>query len=419
MPRELYIVDGCRTPFTKIGTKLADEPVQNLGISTAKHLISSNSLDVNLIDHVVYGCVNQPATAQNVARVISVKSGIPHCVPAVSVHRNCASGFESITYAYDKAQANKGDVFLVGGVESMSQMPFLYNESGKNKFSKLGTSRTVGQKIKTLLSFRPSDFAPDIAIKLGLVDPLCDLGMGQTAEKIARQFGISRKEQDEFAVRSQRGAIIHKQFLDEEIAPFYKTNNNCLRSYNGEIVSTDNGPREPSIKLFNLKPIFDRKEGTVTAGNSSQITDGGVSLLLMTKEGLEKTNSTPIGELVDYSYVGCDPSTMGLGPVYSTQQLLERSNVSLDDFDLFEINEAFAAQVLGVLKLMKETVGEIPLNKLNLQGGSIALGHPLAASGSRLVLTMLHQLRRDKKENGLVTACVGGGQGGTLWLKAL
>ena len=139
----------------------------------------------------------------------------------------------------------------------------------------------------------------------------------------------------------------------------------------------------------------------------------------MTKEGLEKTNSTPIGELVDYSYVGCDPSTMGLGPVYSTQQLLERSNVSLDDFDLFEINEAFAAQVLGVLKLMKETVGEIPLNKLNLQGGSIALGHPLAASGSRLVLTMLHQLRRDKKENGLVTACVGGGQGGTLWLKAL
>ena len=417
MRRRLYIVDGYRTPFTKIGTELSNEPVQNLGISTAKHLLASTGIDPSQIDHVVYGCVNQPADAQNVARVISVRSGVPKEVPAVSVHRNCASGFESITYACDKANNDKGDIFLVGGVESMSQMPLLFSKIAQTKFGKLMSSRSIAQKIKSALKFRPSDFAPEIAIKLGLVDPLCGIGMGDTADKVAREFNVSRRDQDAFAQRSHNGALLYEDHLRDEISPYYKTNDNCLRSHSGDIVEKDNGPRPPSDKLFKLKPIFDRREGTVTAGNSSQITDGGVSLLLMTEEGLHKTGMDPIGVIVDYAYAGCEPATMGLGPVFSTDKMLKSTGANINEFDLIEINEAFAAQVLAVLKLAKDTFGEIPLDKLNLQGGSIALGHPLAASGSRLVLTMIKQLINNNLNKGLVTACVGGGQGGTLWIE--
>ena len=417
MRRKLYIVDGYRTPFTKIGTDLADEPVQNLGISTAKHLITKTGLDPSDIDHVCYGCVNQPADAQNVARIISVRSGVPKHVPAASVHRNCASGFESVTYACDKANNDKGDVFLVGGVESMSQMPLLFNKESKTKFGRLMSSKSIVQKLKNAIKFRPSDFLPEVAIKLGLIDPLCGIGMGDTADKVAREFNITRREQDLYSQRSHNGALLNKQQLKNEIAPYYKTNDNCLRSYSGDIVENDNGPRPPSDKLFKLKPIFDRREGTVTAGNASQVTDGGVSLLLMTEEGLNKTGMDPIGVINDYAYAGCEPATMGLGPVYSTDKLLKENNVSIDNFDLIELNEAFAAQVLAVLKLAKDTFGEIPTSKLNLQGGAIALGHPLAASGSRLILTMLHQLKNNDLTKGLVTACVGGGQGGTLWIE--
>lgn len=413
----MYIVSGNRTPFTKMGTDLSNEPVQNLGISTAKHLISSTGLDVSHIDHVIYGCVNQPADAQNVARVIAVRSGVPKHVPAVSVHRNCASGFESITTACEKANNDKGDVFLVGGVESMSQMPLLFSKNSQKKFGRLSASKTAISRLKSLVKFRPSDFAPQIAIKLGLIDPLCDLGMGDTADKLAREFGISRKSQDLFAQRSHKNALAQRTNLNNEISPYFKTLDNCIRSHSGEVIDHDNGPRPPSDKLFSLKPIFDRREGTVTAGNASQVTDGGVSLLVMTEEGLNKTGATPIAEIVDYAYAGCEPATMGLGPVYSTQKLIEENNISLDKFDLFEINEAFASQVLSVLKLFKDTIGEVPISKLNLQGGAIALGHPLAASGSRLVLTMINQLKTNNLENGLVTACVGGGQGGSLWVK--
>ncbi len=419
MERKLYIVCGYRTPFAKIGTDLSDEPAYNLGVSPTKHILTQTGLDPHLIDHVVFGCVNQPADAQNIARVIGVRSNIPTTVPAVSVHRNCASGFEAITYACDKANNNKGDVFIVGGVESMSQMPLLYNKCARKNFGNLMSSRSIGQKLKAICKFRPSNFIPDISIKLGLVDPLCGLNMGDTADKLAREFGISRKDQDLFARRSHANALLSKKDLQKEISPYYITSDNCIRSFNGKVIESDNGPRPPSNKIFKLKPIFDRKEGTVTAGNASQITDGGCSLLLMTEEGLKKTGMVPKAVITDYAYAGCDPVSMGLGPVYSTEKLLQQTNMNVNDIDLFEINEAFAAQVISVLKLSKTKFGEIPIGKVNVQGGAIALGHPLAASGARLVITMMNQLITSNLNRGVVSACIGGGQGASLTIECV
>jgi acetyl-CoA C-acetyltransferase/acetyl-CoA acyltransferase len=411
MVRDFYIVDGYRTPFCKFNTHLSHELTHELGVSPAKYLLTKTCVDPELIDEVIFGCCNQPAdTIGNIARTIGVRSGVPERVPAVTVHRNCASGLEAITYAYDKAQAGKGDVFLVGGIESMSRAPFLFSQEAVKKFTSLSRSKTIGQKLTSISKFRPSDFSPLVSLKLALVDNLCDMGMGHTAELLAREYSISREEQDEYAVQSHDKALAARHQLSKEIAPFHITNDNCIRSYTDKVVTTDNGPRSDSNlgKLGSLKPIFDRKEGTVTAGNSSQVTDGGVALLVMTQEGLKKTGATPIARVCDYAYSGCDPKRMGLGPVNAINKL----SFDLEDADLVEINEAFAAQVLACLKHL-----DIPSEKLNVNGGAIALGHPLAASGARLVMSAAKQLTYTTKTNAVVSMCVGGGQGGALWMR--
>lgn len=415
LPREIYIVDGYRTPFTKFHTDLGDEPPYLFGSTPAKYLFHKTGVDPSRVDEVVFGCCNQPAnTIGNIARLIGVRSGVPESVPAVTVHRNCASGFEAITYAIDKACTGKGEVFLVGGVESMSQAPFLYKKEAVQKFTKLSRSKTLSSKLANALSFRPSDFSPEVSLKLALVDGLCDMGMGQTAELLARENDISREQQDEFAAWSHEKAIRGAFDLSEEIAPFYNTRDNCLRSHNGNVIRADNGPREDSTveKLAKLRTVFDRN-GTVTAGNASQVTDGGAALLLMTKQGLLDTGAVPLAKITDYEYAGCDPCRMGLGPVYSTTKLAGRNkDFRIQDMDLVEINEAFAAQVLACLKQL-----DVPKDKLNVNGGAIALGHPLAASGARLAITAAKELKRRNKLNALATLCVGGGQGGALWIQ--
>ena len=224
LPKEIYIVDGYRTPFSKFNTDLQDEPPYLFGTSPAKHLFLQTGIDPSRVDEVVFGCCNQPAnTIGNIARLIGVRSGVPEDVPAVTVHRNCASGFEAITYACDKAAAGKGNIFLVGGVESMSQAPFLFNKDAVKKFTNLSRSRSVTSKVKNALSFRASDFSPEVSLKLALVDGLCDMGMGHTAELLAREYNISRKQQDEFAAWSHKKAIEGKSNLEDEIAPFYNT----------------------------------------------------------------------------------------------------------------------------------------------------------------------------------------------------
>jgi acetyl-CoA acetyltransferase family protein len=414
MAKTMYIVDGLRTPFCKMGTDFADEPAQLLGIASVKALLAKTGVSPEKIDETIFGCVGQPADAMNIARVIAVRSGIPTTTPAYTVHRNCASGLEAITQAYEKANAGKGDVFMVGGVENMSRYPLLYPHSMAKKLSQLARSKTIIQKIKSICNLRIQDFTPKIALKLGLSDVLCDMNMGETAELIARENGITREEQDMFALNSHRKVLLGYHKLAEEIASVYCTYDNCIRSFNNTVVTTDNGPRESTMStLERLRPLFDRKEGTVTAGNSSQITDGACALLLMTKKGLKDTGCTPIGRIMDYSYTGCDPSRMGLGPVKAVEKLTSNSEFKLENMDLVEINEAFAAQVLACQKYL-----HVPEDKLNVNGGSIALGHPVGATGARLVLTLLKELNRQQLKSGLATLCIGGGQGGAIWLEA-
>jgi len=414
LPKEIYIVDGYRTPFAKFHTTLGDEPPYLFGSSPAKHLFLQTGIDPSRVDEVVFGCCNQPAnTIGNIARLIGVRSGVPEEVPAVTVHRNCASGFEAITYAADKACAGKGNVFLVGGVESMSQAPFLFNKEAVQKFTKLSRSRSLSSKVKNALAFRPTDFSPEVSLKLALVDGLCDMGMGQTAELLAREYNITRTQQDEFAAWSHKKAIEGKSNLSDEIAPFYSTRDNCLRSHNGTVLYDDNGPREDSTvdKLGKLRTVFDRN-GTVTAGNASQVTDGGAVLLLMTKQGLMDTGATPIARVIDYAYAGCDPRRMGLGPVKAIEKLTKQTDFNLNNMDLVEINEAFAAQVLACQSHLN-----VHEDKLNVNGGAIALGHPLAASGARLAITTAKELKRRNKRDACASLCVGGGQGGALWIQ--
>ena len=427
MTTPLYIVDGVRTPFCKMGTALADADAVELGRTAVAAVLARTGLDPGQIDEVIFGCVGQPADAANVSRVIALRAGVPEHVPALTVHRNCASGFEALTQAADKIAAGRGDIFLVGGTESMTRYPLLYNERATKKYGALAKAKTASQKMAALLGFRPADFVPRVTLQLGLADPVCGCNMGQTAETLARDWRISRDAQDEFALRSHQRAAAAKPKLAEETWPVYPRGTRKPAA-----VSEDNGVRENQTMeaLAKLRPVFERRGGTVTAGNASQITDGAVALIVMSEAGLRRTGLTPLGRLVDYAYAGCEPARMGLGPVYAIARAEQRSGLGLKHAELIEINEAFAAQVLACRAAAESAefgrkhlgragaLGEIPRETLNVNGGGIALGHPVGASGGRLVLTALKELRRRRAKRALVSLCVGGGQGGALWLEA-
>jgi acetyl-CoA acetyltransferase family protein len=399
--KRLAIIDGVRTPFCKVGTDLRSLTAHDLGRIVVNELLKRTGFDPGKISQVIFGNVAQPAEAGNIARVIALNAGIPHEVPAYTVHRNCASGFEALTSAYEKMVAGQGDVFVVGGTESMSNIPLLYRPSTARKFAALAKAKTLGQRLAGRLAFRPSDFTPRSALTLALTDPTCGLTMGETAELLVRDFQISREEQDRFAFESHRRAAAARDKLRDEIVPV-----------NG--VAGDNGVRENQTMeaLGKLRPIF-TKDGTVTAGNASQLTDGAVALLVTTEDKAQQ----PLGYLHGYAYVGCEPRRMGLGPAYAIPKAL--GSTCWDDIGLVEVNEAFAAQVLAVERLLKQEFG-LAMNRerLNVNGGAIALGHPVGASGARLVLTLLKEMKRRRVRFGLAALCVGGGQGGALVLES-
>jgi acetyl-CoA C-acetyltransferase/acetyl-CoA acyltransferase len=416
--KPLYIIAATRTPFCKMGTDLSAFTADDLGRAAVTALLTETGIDPGELSEVIFGCVAQPAEAANIARIIALRSGIPAHVPAVTVHRNCASGMEAVTTAHQRIAAGQGDLFLVGGTESMSHIPLLFPHEAAVHFADLNRAKSSGQKISAAASFNFSDFKPRVGLELGLTDPFTGLIMGDTAEILSREFHITREAQDRFAALSHAKALAHRDQLNSEISPFFS---------NGNAITEDNGIRTDSTleKLGTLRPIFDRTTGTVTAGNSSQITDGACALLVGTEAAANRLGLDPLGLLTAYAYSGCDPARMGLGPVHAIARAKQLSGLTPDDADIIEINEAFAAQVLAVLASLKNPAThhldlpayDIPAEKLNRLGGAIALGHPVGATGARLILTALSQLHETGGKRALATLCIGGGQGAALYLE--
>ena len=307
----------------------------------------------------------------------------------------------------------------------MSGIPLLFRQEAKQVFEAIARSRSGLGRLRHLLRFRPRHFKPVIALLKGLTDPVCGMIMGETAELLAREFGISRVQQDAYALESHLRALAARERLADEIVPYY------VPPTNRSVVTQDVGPREgQSLKaLSRLRPFFDRSNGTVTPGNSCMVTDGAAAVVVMSGKAARRLTIEPLGSLRSYAYAGLDPERMGLGPVYAAPKALAKAQLSLSDMDLIELNEAFAAQVLACLEAFRskefaqehlgldEPVGTVDPQKLNVNGGAIALGHPVGSSGTRLVLTLLKELARRNKRLGLATLCVGGGQGGALVLE--
>ena len=419
----IAIIDGLRTPFCKAGTHLSHLEADDLGAECIKELVQRSQVNSDTIDQIIIGNVSQPVKAANVARVIALKAGLNKYIPAVTVHRNCASGMQSVTDGCNYIHVGQAKTALVGGTESMSNIPFVYRKEFKVVLESFMAAKSIGAKIKALSMFRWKYLNPIIGLKEGLTDPVCGLIMGLTAENLAREFQIDREEQDQFALQSHArvAKAIHEKRFEHEIMTMPNKSDS-------DVITEDNGVRQNQTidALQKLKPYFDRVNGTVTVGNSSQITDGAAALILMSEEEAKKRKLTPMGYIHDYAYAGLEPHRMGLGPVYAMSRVFETSKFKFTDIDLFEINEAFAAQVLACQKAADSTefakkhlkngkkLGFIDPEKCNVNGGAIALGHPVGTSGTRIILTLLHELKRQDKTLGCASLCVGGGQGGAV-----
>jgi acetyl-CoA acyltransferase len=441
-PRDVVIVDGVRTPFAKAGSKLKDIHPAELGRVALKQLINQTNLDVNLVDEVIIGNTGNPADSVNISRVIALNSGIPLKTSAYTVHRNCASALESITSGYEKIRSGTMDVVLVGGSESMSQMPTLLPTKIQNIFNKLFVAKGPAQalpllwallkadikQIKALLQGNFKDeYFPIISVMQGLTDPFVGINMGQTAEILAKEWGLTREMQDTFAARSHNLAVAAAKEgrLKDEITPVF-----AAPDFK-EVISEDIGPREgQSVEaLAKLKPFFDRQTGSITVGNACPLTDGAAMMLLMSREKAQALGYKPMAKIRSYGFAGLEPERMGLGPVYSTPVALKRAGISMKEIGLVELNEAFAAQVLSCQKAfdsdefaknklgLSSKIGEVRSEIINVNGGAIALGHPVGATGTRLALTLMKEMKRRQTQFGLATLCIGGGQGGSLILE--
>lgn len=422
--KKIAVVDGIRTPFIKAWSLFDNLSAQKLGALAVTELLQRTDIDPKKIDEVIMGCVGQPIDAANVSRVISLLAGIPKDKKAYTVNRNCASGFEAVTSAAEKINAGQDEIVVAGGAESMSNAPFVFTKESQSQFMKLQRAKTLGQKLAAIFEFRPKHFAPVPALQCALTDPSCGLNMGQTAEVLAKKFGISREKQDAFALESHNRVLANREKLREEIMTVF------LPPKYEKWAQDDNGVREGLTieQLAKLKPVFDRRSGTVTAGNSSQITDGACALLLMEEEKAKSMGYEILGTILGYDYAGLEPSEMGLGPAFAIEKVLKRTGRKLSEVQLFEINEAFAVQILACMeavsspKFAQENFGGQPLGEinpalLNVNGGGIALGHPVGVSGARLVLTLLKEMKRRNLNLGLASLCIGGGQGGAILLE--
>ena len=430
--REVVIVEGVRSPYVKAGGEFAKVRAHELGRVPMRELVERLELADGKgpkarvkVDEVCIGNVGSPEDAANIARVIGMQAGLDKSIPGYSVHRNCASGLEAIMQGWLKIGTGQADVMLVGGVESMSNMPLIYRPEAVAFFAAMMKAKTPMQKIMMLLKMPLGKMLnPIVAIQEGLTDPFCGMNMGQTADLLAKEFRISREDQDKFAVESHRKAVAAQENgkLADEIVPV------PLGPKYTSAITSDIGPRKGQglEGLAKLKPYFDRVNGTVTVGNACGLTDGAAMLALMSAEKAKAAGYKVLGTIRSVAFTGHEPERMGLGPVYASHAALQKAGLSLKDMDVIEINEAFAAQVMAVTKAMasrewcqeklgsSEAVGEVDPAKLNPNGGAIAIGHPVGSSGARIAITALKELKRSNKQFGLATLCIGGGQGGAI-----
>lgn len=427
-PRQLtdvFIVDGNRTPQLKARGRPGPFRASDLAHAAGRSLLLRLGVEPEQIDEVILGCVSPGPDEANIARVVSLRLGCSEQTPAWTVQRNCASGMQAIDSAANSIRLGHANLVLAGGAEAMSHHPVLFNGLMVAWLDAWSQARSLGARGKALAQLRPAHFKPVIALLRGLTDPVVGLSMGQTAEELAARFGITRTRMDEFAVRShQRLAAAAENEHLREIVP--------LIASDGSVFTADDGLRVDSSvdKLARLHPVFDRVGGSVTAGNSAQISDGAAMLLLASEEAVKRNDLPVLGRLVDNQWAGLAPEQMGLGPVYAMAPLMQRHGLDSDDIANWEINEAFAAQVLGCLyawqdetfcreELQQENpLGPIDMDRLNIDGGGISMGHPVGASGARIVLHCLNNLRRDGGLYGMASLCIGGGQGGAMLLEA-
>lgn len=422
--RPVYVVDGSRTPYLKARGKPGPFSASDLALAAGRPLLARQPFAADELDEVILGCMMPSPDEANIARVVALRLGCGERVPAWTVQRNCASGMQSIDSAAQNIASGRSSLVLAGGVESMSRAPILYNDAMVNWLAALARARTAGAKLKVLSQLRPGHFKPVIALLRGLTDPVVGLSMGQTAEILAHRFDISREMMDSFAMRSHlRLDAAHKSGRLDEIEVLYDSR--------GNVYDHDDGVRADSSmeKLAKLRPVFDRPVGKVTAGNSAQITDGAAWVLLASEEMVSKHNLPVMGQLTDSQWAGLDPAQMGLGPCYAMAPIMQRHGLDTADIDYFEINEAFAAQVLSCLAGWKDAdfcrdeLGRdapftpIDEDRLNIDGGGIAVGHPVGSSGARIVLHLLKVLQQHDARRGMAGICIGGGQGGAMLIE--
>jgi acetyl-CoA acyltransferase len=421
------VVSAARTPFTKAGTVLKRVPAQDLGRIALREALERASVLPEDVDEVIFGNIAQPPEATNIARAVALQAGIPPRVPAYTVNRNCGSALQAVADAALRIREGTARIVAAGGTESMSRIPLFFPESAAAKFARVARARRPLTRMSASLGFRPADFKPVIGLMVGLTDRWSGLNMGETAEVLAREFRISREAQDDFALTSHRRASAAQREgrLGEEITPV------PVPPRYDELAFEDVGIRHDQslAALARLSPAFDRRFGTVTAGNASQITDGAGALVLAAEETARERELPVLGWVRGAAFAGCDPARMGLGPVHATARLFDETGVTLRDVGLIEMNEAFAAQVIAnEIAFASEVyarrglgrghpLGEIDRERLNVNGGAIALGHPVGATGARLVQTLLLEMKRRDVELGLVTLCIGGGQGGAVLLE--
>jgi acetyl-CoA acyltransferase len=424
--RRVAIIDGCRTPFAKSGTDFKDVTAVELGKAAVRELIARTELDVEQVDHVVYGTVVQSVQEPNIAREVTLGAGLPARVPSFTVGRACASSNQAITSAAEQIALGLADVIIAGGAESLTDIPILASPELRNALVRASKARSLGERLQAFRGLKLRNLQP---IAPAIAEPTTGLSMGESAEKMAKENGITREAQDRWAFRSHQlaAAATADGRLTREIAPFY------VPPRYEQVVTSDNGIRSDSTleKLATLKPVFDRKYGSVTAGNASPLTDGASAVLLMSEDKAKELGYKPLGYIRSYSYAALDPADQLLqGPVYAAPVAFDRAGLTMKDIGLLEVHEAFAAQVLSNLqwfdsdKIAKERLGRDkaiglpPEDRINVMGGSIAIGHPFGATGGRLTVTLLNEMRRRGEQFGMISVCAAGALGFVMIVEA-